>query len=758
VTKIFQGLEKLKCSFSKGWKKVAGLALAALAVLYLAVCWVPFPEADLVHYPASRLLTDRQGQPLRVWLGPRDLDCRPLYVPERGDWIAQAMVAAEDQRFWSHHGLDPLALLRAVKQNVTSWRRVSGASTLSTQVIRLVQPRRRHLWTKAVEAFRALQLEQRYDKAAILAQYLNRAPFGSNVVGIEAAARRYFGKGAADLSLAEASLLAGLPQSPSRLRPDRHPARAKKRQQYVLDRMLACGFITAGDHADALAQPVAVRPSPYPFRAPHFTELVDQLYGSRSASGEETASILRTTLDAGLQRVAEESLQRQAATLAAGGISGGAVVILDVKTGAVRALVGSPDYHARGAGQVNGALAARSAGSTLKPFAFARAVDRGLLTPQRMLADVPALYRDYKPENFDAGYRGLVSAREALVLSLNLPALDVEQRIGQPVFYDTLRALGLDTLDQPAAHYGLGLVLGNGEVRLLDVVNAYACLARGGEARPVRVLEDAEWPAGRPIFSPEASWLITDILSGEERAMDTTGHAADVRLPPLAWKTGTSAGFRDAWTVAYNPDYVIGVWIGNPDGAGADQLVGRKVATPVVWEIFRRLYPDNDGPWFERPAGVEGREVCAASGAAPGPYCTHRTEDYVVAGVTRHDVCTVHRADGLEHWPVEIASFLNQQRAPLARRPERVAPLRIVSPARGSTYRFLDEVAGGVQQVPLEAASGVGGERLHWFVNDRYLGESRPGVPAFWPLQRGTFDIVCSDTRGVSDRVHIAVE
>lgn len=758
MTKFFQGLEVRKRSFSKGWKKAAGLALAAFAVLHLAVRWVPFPEADLVRYPASRLLTDRQGQPLRVWLGPRDLDCRPLYVPERGDWIAQAMVAAEDQRFWSHHGLDPLALLRAVKQNVTSWRRVSGASTLSTQVIRLVQPRRRHLWTKAVEAFRALQLEQRYDKAAILAQYLNRAPFGSNVVGIEAAARRYFGKSAEDLSLAEASLLAGLPQSPSRLRPDRHPARAKKRQQYVLDRMLACGFITAGEHADALAQPVAVRPSPYPFRAPHFTELVAALHPTSGSDDAGDVVTLRTTLDAALQRVAEEALQRQAATLAAGGVAGGAVVILDVPSGAVRALVGSPDYRARGSGQVNGALAARSAGSTLKPFAFARAVDRGLLTPQRMLADVPALYRDYKPENFDAGFQGLVSARDALVLSLNLPAIDVEQRIGQTVFYDTLRALGLATLNQPAAHYGLGLVLGNGEVRLLDLVNAYACLARGGEVRPVRVLEDAPWRAGRPVFSPEASWLITDILSGEERAMDTTGHAADVRLPPLAWKTGTSAGFRDAWTVAYNPDYVIGVWIGNPDGAGSDQLVGRKVATPVVWEIFRRLYPDNDGPWFERPPGVEVREVCAVSGAAPGPHCPHRTEDYVVAGVTRHEVCPVHRADGLEHWPVEIASFLNQQRAPLAQRPERVAPLRIVSPARGSTYRLLDEVAGGVQQVPLEAASGVGGERLHWFVNDRYLGESRPGVPAFWPLQRGTFQIVCSDTRGGSDRVQIAVE
>ncbi len=746
----------VKSRFSNRWKKWAvRLCLSALAgvgALALAVCWVPFDAAALQQYPSSLMLTDRQGQPLRVWLGPRDLDCRPLYEPQPGDWIAQAMVAAEDQRFWSHHGVDPVALLRAMKQNVTSLRTVSGASTLSTQVIRLMEPRRRNLWAKAVEAFRALQLERHGDKSSILAQYLNRAPFGSNIVGIEAAARRYFGKGAADLSLAEASLLAGLPQSPSRLRPDRYPVRAKKRQQYVLDRMLACGFITSNEYVQAAAQPVLVRPSPYPFRAPHFTELVDQ------SIGPGTAVTVRTSLDAGLQRVAEESLQRHASVLAGQGIRGGAVVILDVNNSAVRALVGSPDYRERRAGQVNGALAERSAGSTLKPFAFARALDRGQLTPHSVLADVPALFRDYEPENFDPGYRGLVTARDALVLSLNLPALEVEQRIGQPVFYQTLRALGLDTLRQPAAHYGLGLVLGNGEVRLIDLVNAYACLARGGVVQPLRVVDDGSAGEGRRVFSPEACWLVTDMLSGEERAMDTTGHAADVRLPPLAWKTGTSAGFRDAWTIAYNPDYVIGVWVGNPDGAGVDRLVGRKVATPIVWEIFRRLYPDNDGPWFARPAGVVRREVCAVSGAVPGAHCPHRVEDWCLEGVTRQELCSVHRADGQEHWPVEIATFLQQQQTPAASRPARPDPLRIVSPARGSTYRLLESVAAGEQQLPLEAASGVGGERLYWFVNDRYLGESRPGTPAFWPLQRGTFQIVCSDARGSSDRIQIAVE
>ena len=702
----------------------------------------------LRNYPASLVLTDRAGQPLRVWLGPRDTDCRPLYEPQRGDWIAQAMVASEDQRFWTHPGVDVLALLRAVKQNVTGLRRVSGASTLSTQVIRMVEPRPRTIWSKAVEAFRALQLERVADKRAILGHYLNRAPFGSNIVGIESAARRYFGKGAADLSLAEASLLAGLPQSPSRLRPDRYPERAKKRQSYVLDRMLALGFITSNECAVAKAQAVAIRPAPYPFRAPHFCELVD------AAPKSGLSDRVRTTLDSGLQRVAEEALRRQSAVLEAGGVRGGAVVILEVKTGAVRALVGSPDFRARGDGQVNGALAARSAGSTLKPFAYALAMDRGLLTPQMVLTDVPALFRDYEPENFDSAFRGLVSARDALTLSLNLPAIDVERRVGQPLFYQTLRRLGFNTLSKSAAHYGLGLVIGNGDVRLVDLVNSYATLARGGEALPYRVLEQAAPGRGERIFSPEACWLITDMLSGDERAMDTTGHAADVRLPPMAWKTGTSAGFRDAWTVAYNPDYVIGVWVGNPDGAPSEKLVGRKVATPIVWEIFRRLYPDNDGPWFARPAGLKPRDVCAASGCPAGPYCKQRIEDWSIEGVSRCETCAVHRPDGQEHWPTEVASFLSAQRAPQAERAS--AGVRITSPARGGSYRLLDAVAGAEQKIPLQAA-GSGGS-LHWFVNDRYLGESHPGVPLFWPLQRGAYQIVCSDRSGASDRVRIAVE
>ena len=726
---------------------ILGIAVLAIA-FYAAVRWVPFPEDELARLPSSVVLTDRVGEPLRVKLAAGGFDCRPGYQPAPENWIAKAIVAAEDRRFWSHPGVDGLALVRAATQNAFRGRRVSGASTISTQVIRLMEPRRRTMLTKVIEAFRALQMERRHTKREILEQYLDRAPFGGNLIGIEAAARRYFGKGAAQLSLAEAALLAGVPQSPSRLRPDRHPEQARQRQAYVLERMEACGFITAQQRAEALAQPLAARNDPYPFRAPHFCDLAGV-----PVRAERDATV-RTTLDADLQRVAEDILARHLADRAA---EGGAIVLLDVKTGAVRALVGSPDYFAATrAGQVNGAVAPRAAGSTLKPFAYALALDRGLITPGTVIPDVPTRFRDLDPRNFSEDYRGLVSVRDALVLSLNLPAIEVERRAGQERFWSTLRTLGLGTIDQPVAHYGIGLVLGNAEVRLLDLANAYACLARSGSWLPAHFVESARVPAAKAVFSPEACWLISDMLSGEERAMDTTGHAADVRLPPMAWKTGTSAGLRDAWTVAWNPDYVIGVWVGNPDGSSSDELVGRQIATPIAWDLFRRLYPDNTGPWYARPAGVVEREVCAVSGCTPGAHCEHTATDWSIAQVSRCEPCPVHRNGTEDAWPVAVASFLARRAAPAADEPAEA--LRIRSPARGSTYRWLPDLAVDAQKLALDAASDRAGETLHWFVDDIPVGRSHAGAPLFWPLARGPHQIVCSTARGLSDRVQIAVE
>ena len=704
-------------------------------------------------------------------LGPHDTDCRLFYRadPDR-DWICRAVVSAEDQRFWRHCGVDPLALGRAICQNIVHRRVVSGASTLSTQVVRLLRPRHRTVWTKAVEMFRALQLEALLDKRAILEQYLNRAPFGANLVGIEAASRRYFAKEPQDLSLAEAALLAGLPQSPSRLRPDRFPERARRREAYVLDRMVADGALAPEQREAALAMPVALRRDAYPFRAPHFCELVlEALASPDAARATECAGHLpniRTTLDPALQRLAEETLRRQAAALKLDGVFGGAVVVIELKSGAVRALVGSPDYaDAAHAGQVDGATALRAPGSALKPFAYALAMDQGRLTPATMLADVPRAFKDLAPVNFDGEFHGLVPAQAALVLSLNIPALTLVEQAGVDAFLRTLREAGLGTLDKSAAHYGLSLALGDASVRLLDLANAYACFARRGEWRPYRLVDAAGPPAGRQVFSPEAAWLTAEMLSGDERAMDASGHRADARLPRFAWKTGTSSGFRDAWAVGFNPDYAIGVWIGNPDGAASPALVGARVAVPVLWGIVRGLYPGNDAPWFERPAGVARRAVCTASGQPAGPDCPRTEEAWCMPGVSSPRPCEVHvrrvaadeRVEVAEVWPPAVAVFLRRREAP---EPERAAAEteapRLVNPQPGAVYRRVDEIADG-QRLPLKATWRSAGT-LYWFVDDRLVAASPAATAASWPLARGRHVVVCATPAGRSARAEIVVE
>ncbi len=725
---------------------LAAGTLGAAALLATLARWGPFPEAMLETYPASRVLADRTGRPLRIWLGPGGLDCRPDYQPAPGHWIVAAIVAAEDRRFWSHRGVDPVALARAALQNLAAGRVVSGASTLTMQVIRLLEPRPRRLWAKTREARRALQLERRRDKTAILAQYLNRAPFGGNIVGIEAAAQRYFAKRPGDLSLAEAALLAGLPQSPARFRPDRHLDRARARQSYVLARMRECGLIDGRQETAALRQPLAVRPAGYPFDAPHFTDWLGPVANAPAGAP------VRTTLDPDLQRRAEAVLRRHRD---AHGARGGAIVILEVRTGAIRAMVGSPDFAAVPAGQVNGALAPRAAGSTLKPFVYALALERGLMTPGTVLPDMPLRFRDYDPRNFDAACRGTATVREALVQSLNLPAIEAERCVGQPLFHATLRALGFATLGRPADHYGLGLVLGNAEVRLLDLANAYACLARGGRYRHPRLIEDSAPPDPETrVFSEDTCWLLADMLSGDERALDTAGHVADTRLPRMAWKTGTSTGWRDAWAVAYNPDIVIGVWIGNPDNTASARLIGRTAAVPLAWELFRGLYPDNQGPWFARPAGVVPRAVCAASGCLPGPRCGPPAMDWAIARVSRGMPCPLH-GHGAAPAAAEIAERLRRQIEPLLRP---AMSLRITSPAAGSTFRLVDAWDPAAQRLPLDAAGAPPGEPLHWFVNDQPLGTAPAGTPLFWPLARGAHWIVCCTAAGASARVRIRVD
>lgn len=733
-----------------GWALAfaAGAAGAALAL------WAPLPANRLASYPADTVLLDRRGVPLRVRLGYGEVDCRPIPLAQAGAWTVPALLAAEDRRFFRHPGVDPLAVLRAAVLNLAHRRIVSGASTLTTQVIKLVEPRPRSWAAKRREFAAALRLERRLSKPAILEQYLNRAPFGGNLTGVESASRAYFHKHARDLTLAESALLMGLPQAPSRLRPDRHPAAARRRQAWVLRRMEACGMITPEQARQALRQPAPVRRQAAAFAAPHFC---DMLLGAGGLGGT-----VITTLDAELQARVEALLRARVAALAAQGVQGGAAVVLEVRTGAVRAMAGAPDFHdARRAGQVNGAIAPRSPGSALKPFVYALALDAGLVTPASRIGDVPLPLPAYEPRNFDATFSGPVSVREALTRSLNLPALVLTRRLGQARVVETLRRLGLSTLRRPAAWYGLGIAVGGGEVTLLDLANAYACLARLGEYRPARLLEGAPPEPARRLFSPAAAFLVAEILGDPARGLEAD-RAALLHAPRVAWKTGTSAGCRDAWTLAYNPEYVVGVWLGNPDGRASPALIGAAAAAPLALELFGSLYPRRAAPWFTEPAGLTSRLVCVRSGECPGPACAELVTDYAIPYVSPTTRCTIHRGaaaadSAVEHWPAGIARQLRRNgMADGGADPGPAAPPRILSPANGEVYQRFTPVAGIRQEVPLQAASAPG--PLYWFANGVFLGETPADEALFWPLRPGRWTLTCADRAGRGDRVTVRVE
>jgi penicillin-binding protein 1C len=801
---------------------VVSACLLVASVLLFALLWVlfPFPLDRLDALRASTQVFAADGQLIRGYIADDDAWCFPLDYDSFSPWLIQATVAVEDGRFWEHPGVDGKAVARAAWQNLTHLRTVSGASTLTMQVVRLMDHRPRTVWSKAVESFRALQLERRRTKREILAAYLNRAPYGSNLRGAEAAARRYFGRPAADLTLAEAALLAGLPQSPARFRPDRHLDRARVRQRFVLAEMRRRGMIGEDQLAAALAQPLAVGFHPLPLRAPHLCDLVrnrDSQDGQDRPPGTESnhpvypvhpcSRLVFTTIDLRVQDLVERALRGQVARERERGVTNGAAVVIENRTGAVRALVGSIDYRDTNAGRVNAALSLRSPGSTLKPFTYALAFDGGLTTPATVLADVPVRYAGYDPQNFDREFRGPVPAGAALAESLNIPALDLAQRLTVPRLRQFLADAGLSTLTRPPNQYGLSLALGAADVRLLELTNAYAGLARLGDFFPYRceaasrtdglaLSPAASQPAdSRRLLSPGAAYLIAQCLGDRARLERALGVAQCRTMPTVAWKTGTSTGRRDAWTFAYNPEYTVGVWLGDFGGRASPALVGADLAAPVAFEVFQGLYRDRPGPWYQAPPDVGTREVCPASGEPAGPDCpAHRPMPYLI-GRSPQRTCSVHRrllvdaesghglcpfcsAGRRTRWaaatvyPPALARWLaaHGQAPPavpmhdprctaVAAAGSRLAgTLAILTPADGQAFVFLRDRPAADQQIELRAAAPTDAGGLFWFADGQLVARTAPSASLRWPLAPGRHELRCLDTLGRSASVRITVD
>ena len=632
---------------SRALLALAALVVAPWAALVIAAALTPLPSELAEGRPPSTgaVLRDRHGVVIRELRADDGARARWVDLDAAGDRLARAVVAAEDRRFYRHPGVDPVAILRALGQAVVHRRVVSGASTLTQQLARALVKRPRTLRGKFAEAALALRIEWSLSKRAILEQYINRVSFGPGLRGVEAASRFYFDKPSADLSLAEAAALAGIPRGPAVYDPARGTDRLQRRRDRVLDRLEGAGLASRDEVLHAQRERLQIAPAGGGSGAPHLVR------GLMSGALDEALGPLRNrtaeltlTLDRGLQREIEVLAQQTVKGLASRHVSAAAVVVLDNKSGEILAYVGSPDIEdAARLGHNDGVLALRQPGSALKPFLYELALERLGTTAATVLADVelflPTRDGDYHPSNYDGRYHGPVRVREALANSYNVPAVITADAVGPARLLDRLHELGMRSLTDDAEHYGAALALGDGEVRLLDLANAYATLARGGVWRPVVAVKSAVGKDGAPLALPQRAsrrvldearaFVITDILADRSARLSSFGEGNVLELPfPVAAKTGTSKGYRDNLTVGFTPDVTVGVWVGNFDGSPMEGVSGVSGAGPLFHDAMLAAARGRERADFARPEGqIVEVEVCSLSGEIPGPGCDHRRRE-----------------------------------------------------------------------------------------------------------------------------------
>jgi penicillin-binding protein 1C len=625
----------------------AAIAMASAAVL------VPYPVDRLEPDDSTSLtIVDRHGAVLR------DL---PLRGGGRAHWtkldrvastVVLATIAGEDKRFFEHGGVDGWAVLRALALNLRDGRRVSGASTLSMQLVRLVEPRPRTPWSKIVEAVLAARLERTLTKQEILEQYLNRAYYGNGAFGIETAARLYFGRSAAALTAAEGTLLAVLPRAPRGYDPYRRLDAALRRRAHVLSLLVDRGLLSPAERAQIEATPLALRPrAPAPREAPHF---VDWVLGSRAP---RSGGRVETTLDLGLQRRLERAVARHVATRSDRGLEQAGVVVIDPSSGEVLAMVGSRDFSDPRGGQLNITTTPRHPGSALKPFVYGLALELGD-TPATVAYDllhVPSRYRPDRPMR----QHGPVRYREALANSYNLAAVHVLERVSPAALLERLRAAGLRPLEGGAQGYGLALALGSGRVRLLDLAVAYGFLVNGGEVvSPAGVRGTT--PSRTRVFSPEVSWLVMDMLADPGARRAAFGAELPVDLPfRAAVKTGTSSGYSDTVAIGATREAIVAAWAGAFDGKGTRGSLAMWSAAPLVRAGLLAVADGRPLTLPDRPPRIVARDVCRLSGHAPRAFCPAKRE-FFAAGTEPTARCSWHRMEGerlIVTLPAEIAHW-----------------------------------------------------------------------------------------------------
>lgn len=759
------------------WGALALLVMIGTFALLDRIFPLHLPEQDTLF---ARVVVDRDGRPLRAFPDADGVWRYEVGLEEISPLYLQALLTYEDRRFWYHPGIDPTALLRAALTNWRHSRTISGGSTITMQVARLLHPHSRSIPGKLHQMFRALQLEWHLDKHQILTLYSNIAPFGGTIEGVQAASFTYLNKPARDLTHAEAALLAVLPQSPTRYRPDLAPELAQQARDKVLDRMVTYGEWSAEDVEAAKLEPVYA----YNKRLDnHAALLAERLVKTSSAR------VVRTTLDADLQAALEDYLRQFIATQPER--TSAAILVVDNATADVKAYLGTADFaNPNRFGHVDMIRAVRSPGSTLKPFLYGLALDAGLIHSQSLLVDAPLKWQEYQPANFSGAFVGPVSATEALQRSLNVPAVDLLDHYGPAQFTDRLANAGL-RLSVPGKA-NLSVILGGAGTTLESLVTAYGAFVNGGKTRALRFRQDDPPPQEAFLLSPEAAWIVYDILSGVPEADGLRRISAMASRPGLAWKTGTSYGMRDAWAIGIDRRHTIGIWVGRPDNSALSGNTGRESAGPLLRTIADHL---GVTPHIAKPDAVEVTPICWPLGTAehlqPEAFCHRRLQAWTINGTVPptwadrqmpltpnpqpywldpdtqarvHSSCLPPGATQqfAALWPSVVEPWLPHHRRRRVQLPAFAeacgavgeVPVRIEQIAPNTIYRKAGS-GDPSPKVPLLASGGEG--RYHWYLDGRYLHTSPPAKALEFP-STGVHQLLVVDDAGNLDKIDITYE
>ncbi|MCK5832085.1 penicillin-binding protein 1C [bacterium] len=771
-----------RCRRSIKWWRIK-LLLGSLVLLFI-VGWLATPlPCPLFPDDYSSVVVADNGKLLRVFLDSNEQLCFPPDKRPLPKKLVESIIQYEDKRFYLHPGVDPLAVVRAFYGAVFKKGRPSGASTITMQIARLIEPKPRTLRSKIIEAYHAIKIELRFSKEEILRLYLGHAPYGGNIIGYRAASHSYYGVEPRMLTWAEAATFAVLPNDPSLANPTKNKSLLEAKRDALLQKLHRKGIIDEETLKLSLLEQIPDGRISFPFLAPHLAYRLAKNYPSRE---------ITSTIDFNLQKSMEAIAKEYSMQLADFGVNNLSILIAETKTGKVKAYIGSQDFSdSQHGGQVDGVFAPRSTGSILKPFLYALAFDEAMVLPESQIKDIPTFYGAFSPMNADKSYRGLVSVRSALVKSLNVPAVRLLYTYGIDEFYGFLKSAGMRTLFRNPGEYGLPLIIGGAEGTLWDITSMFAGMGNYGDFRGFYAVDCDSERAENRLISAGACYLTLEIL----RELDRPGaefywHQFENQRP-IAWKTGTSYGNRDGWAIGVSPRWTIGVWTGNFDGASNPNLTGASCAGTLLFKVFNSL-PRDDIAWFLPPVnGLDTVLICRESGYLAGPFCEDTIEalsSYEAHGTL--PICPYHKKLFLDQsgkyqvcsrcwggtdyrevtrivYPPEVAQFLISRGQAFQALPKHNPKCPVLAESRSINFVYPQDgaflqvprgISGKYEKVIVRAACSTEDIELYWYLDDVFIGatDSKHSMPI--DLSAGNHQLSLIDSEGFSKTIKFKVD